>query len=389
MRVLVTDGQLRSALVAVRSLARAGHRVAVAESTWCTTGFFSRHPYRRAVYPSPAADPEAFAGWVAGFCRREGIDVVLPIDDATTGALAGRGLPCASLLPRAQAFGVFRDKRATVAAAEATGIPVPATVDDPADADGIGYPLVVKPRWSSGGRGLRRVDRPQDLAAVVRQATAACGPVMLQRWVPPGRQYDVGLLYDRQGRQAAGFVQLELRHYPIEGGPSTLQESVHRPDLLALAARLVETVGWVGPVEVEFRCDEQTGTPWLMEVNPRLWASLGLAVRAGVDFPALAVRLAAGAAAATAPDYAAGLRCRWLLPGDILHYLANPQRSSMQPPFWSTYDGRTTDDILSWEDPGPALGVGIAALRYLALPQLRRSVLRPPSTPAGPGVVRR
>jgi predicted ATP-grasp superfamily ATP-dependent carboligase len=68
---------------------------------------------------------------------------------------------------------------------------------------------------------------------------------------------------------------------------------------------------------VEFRVLPD-GTPIFMEVNGRFWASLALAIHAGMDFPALLARLAEDGNPNAPLTYRSGVRCRWLL-GDFRH----------------------------------------------------------------------
>jgi hypothetical protein len=63
-------------------------------------------------------------------------------------------------------------------------------------------------------------------------------------------------------------------------------------------------------------------------------------------------------------EYPLGLYSRWLWPGDILHFLANPERFHLQPSFFKFRDPKLTYDI-SWNDPGPILGIVIEGLRKL------------------------
>src|SRR5262249_57229778 len=85
------------------------------------------------------------------------------------------------------------------------------------------------------------------------------------------------------------------------------------------AARLVDAMELEGYAEIEFRRDA-AGRAALMEVNPRLSASVEIAVRAGVDFPLLLHRWASGASLAASNGYRVGLRMRWL--GGDLRLLA-------------------------------------------------------------------
>ena len=67
---------------------------------------------------------------------------------------------------------------------------------------------------------------------------------------------------------------------------SVYRESVAAdPDLVRRSRALLDAFGWCGVAMVEYKLDERTGTPYLMEVNGRFWGSLQLAIDAGVDFP--------------------------------------------------------------------------------------------------------
>src|SRR2546430_8599658 len=85
----------------------------------------------------------------------------------------------------------------------------------------------------------------------------------------------------------------------------------------ALPIWILDHVGWHGAAMVEFKV-RADGRPYLMEINPRFWGSLQLAIDAGVDFPWLAYQLAAGLTPDSVEGYRIGVRNRWLL-GDLDH----------------------------------------------------------------------
>ena len=64
-----------------------------------------------------------------------------------------------------------------------------------------------------------------------------------------------------------------------------------------------------------------SGKPKLLEINPRFWGSLELAIRSGVDFPLLYAKAAMGEKLVPVHDYRAGVVCRWMFPGEILRYM--------------------------------------------------------------------
>jgi predicted ATP-grasp superfamily ATP-dependent carboligase len=208
--------------------------------------------------------------------------------------------------------------------------------------------------------------------AAAGAAIGAGGAVILQQWVTGAREA-VSLIY-AGGRVRARFAQVAERMFPSLGGSSVLRESIAPPpELLDAAERLVGAVGLEGYSEVEFRRDS-SGCPHLMEINPRLSASVEVAVRAGVDFPALLYAWATGEEVPDANWYRRGLRMRWL-GGDLRwlrETLLRPGRPELVPAgravaiFARDFLRPAAYDYVSLSDPRPVLlataGFGLRAI---------------------------
>ncbi len=362
VRVLLTDGLQRKTLVAARSLGRAGYEPWVADDTTFSLARWSRYAARALRSPSPGN--AAFGDWLLAVAAE--VDLVLPMDDLSTQAAiaCGDALSAKSLLPTAEQFEIGRDKWRTMQLAARAGVPHPESVpvgtkDEMVDARAaLGENLVLRPRVGSGGRGVRY------LAPHPRTLPADLAGHLVQRRLPRGRKFDVGLLYARNGSLRATFCQEELRWFPAEQGASTLQRSVARDDLVGLSRQLLQPIGWRGLVEVEW-LEAPDGTPYLMEINPRPWASLGLAVAAGVDFPRLWAELALGRNASGPAAYDTALLCRWSLPSDLLHLLRHPLRGLAKGAPRRLPGERVVDDIVDPGDLGPVGGFLLAVLGHL------------------------
>ncbi|MGZ4416795.1 MAG: ATP-grasp domain-containing protein [Gaiellaceae bacterium] len=140
------------------------------------------------------------------------------------------------------------------------------------------------------------------------------------------------------------------------------------PELVEPAQRLVQAARLEGVSEIEFRRDA-SGRLLLMEINPRLPATVELAVRAGVDFPLLVYRWALGRSLPPASPYRTGLRLRWL--GGDLRWLIETMRAQGQPGIMPLSEASRTFlgdflrpsayDYLHWNDLRPA-AVAISTL---------------------------
>lgn len=377
--VFITDGQLRKSLSATRSLGKKGIEVWVGEKTIFSPATFSKYCSRAVRYPDPGKYPEQFYQWLLDFLQTHSIDILFPMDDEILQIVMNHRNElekyCRLPLPPLESYQIASDKYETMKLAQRTGVPCPATVVPPLiehieqSVSGLSFPLVIKPKKSSGSRGVRIVNNLEELRLKYEEVHRQYPYPLIQEFIPTGDRFDVCLLYDKNNQIVARFVQKELRHFPVETGPSTAQESVRSPELLNLGLQLMKPLPWQGVVEIEFMIDPRDGIPKLMEINPRFWNSLELAVQAGVDFPYLLYQIAGGEDVEPVEDYPSGKRCRSLLPGDILHFLFNKNRFRLEPPFFSGKVRGGEDDILSINDPWPTLGFLLAVLRYIFSPQ--------------------
>jgi predicted ATP-grasp superfamily ATP-dependent carboligase len=299
-RILVTDAGLGSAVSIIRSLARRGHHVVAAGSEPRCAGFFSRATAETLVYPSPRLDPEAAVDALFRASAERAIDLIVPVTDELILPLAaarrrfeGR---CVLALAPDRPLAVARDKDATLELAERLGIPVPrgvvvrSALEARQHAARIGWPLVLKPQASRvrGREGIAAltVAYAGGFARLQERMSAFEGvcPVLLQEYYR-GEAHGVELLL-HEGRPLAAFQHRRLREVPVTGGASSFRESVPLdPVLYDYAVLLLGELRWTGLAMVEFKVG--AAGPKLMEINGRVWGSLPLAVKAGMDFPGL------------------------------------------------------------------------------------------------------
>src|SRR5205823_7433129 len=201
-------------------------------------------------------------------------------------------------------------------------------------------------------------------AAELRDAVEAVtcfGEVALVQQLLTGRREAVSFLYAK-GEVYARFAQWAKRTSPPLGGQSVLRKSIAIPsDIGRYAESLVRHIDLEGYCEVEFRRDS-AGKPYLMEINPRLSASVEIAVRSGVDFPYLLYQWANEEAIDTVESYRIGNWMRYLK-GDIMTTIEALQergRPGVTPPvqailgFWLSFFQPMGYDYLDWRDLGPA-----------------------------------
>jgi len=380
MRVLLTDGEQRSTLAAVRALGAAGIDVYVAETASHSLASRSRYCKGTLTYPSPYAEAGSFARAIDDAATRLGVDVIIPMTDITSAILAEQR---DNLTTRAQVavmdaetFWRASDKNSLHRLAQQVGVPTPTLhyIEHARDVDGldvVAFPCVVKPSRSR----LHTIDgwiktsvevvaSRDELRELFRTKRELQHPAMIQRYVE-GDGIGVFALCDH-GEPRALFAHRRLREKPPWGGVSVLREAVPVDPIVAdLAVRLLRELRWHGVAMVEFRRERSTGVPFLMEINGRFWGSLQLSIDAGLNFPLHLVRLLTGDTVPVDLGYRAGVRSRWLL-GDLDHVLMRissrnstpvdaPSLGALLLDFCNFFRSNTRLEVESLRDPRPSL----------------------------------
>lgn len=360
MRVLIVeDGRQRGALAAVRSLGRAGHHVAVAApktplsgwSRWCND-----------VQRIPDASDARCIGRITRIVRQERYDVVFPVGDAECLMLAASRDHLGAAVGVADHNSVRRalDKVELGVVAERLGIRTPQVLEEipsPLPAAGV----VVKERLhGQENQGGRAPHSAPVLAVTTKEAIAAAAAIEGGGGTPLFQEAVAGDLIayvacrTKDGHIVGEMQQRALHTFPPQAGVSVRAVSTPvDPALRDACARLLDELGLWGVAEIQFIAPA-TGTPALIDVNPRFYGSMALAIRAGVDFPVLLTAIATG----IEPQARAGrvgARYQWL-EGDLRRALVE-RRGGLSRDIWSclTFAPRAAHSIFTLKDVNPAL----------------------------------
>jgi predicted ATP-grasp superfamily ATP-dependent carboligase len=386
-RVIVTDATRGSAVAIIRSLGRRGAHVIAADSDRRSPGFFSRFAAERLLYPTPDANPDAVVETLHRAAVEREVDLIVPVTDDVIVPLADararfEGI-CALAIAPTDALAASRDKLATLELARSLGVPTPRTAlvtsgaEARHEATSLGWPVVLKPQASRvygadqatiETMNVTYADGPEMLDERMARFEGRCA-VLLQEYCT-GEGYGVELLVER-GRPIAAFQHHRLREVPTTGGASSYRESVALdPVLYAYSVQMLEALEWTGLAMVEFKTGPKGAM--LMEINGRVWGSLPLAIRSGVDFPAGLLDLYLGGRSGhrnggpTNNGYRVGTRARnlelemlWI--GSVLRgrprhpFLAHPPRRAAIRAIGQLVSGPGGFDMGDREDRRPAL----------------------------------
>lgn len=383
MTAIVTDARYRMSLAVIRSLGRAGIDVIAQEErgigTLAALGFQSRYSRQHWLTASPRLDPGAFVDDLV--TRAKGGEVLLPMSLAAILAVAERiGCVRAKLkvaLPPLAIINTANDKARLIELADGAGVPTPRTVvlppgADPAAVTGqLTFPVVIKYREGEKlGLGPDKryaiVRDRERFAETYRSMAARQESPLIQEYVA-GDGWGMSAVMNADSEPVAVFCHHRLREYPVSGGPSCFAESRYDEQLVEYGVRLLKALRWQGVAMVEFKREFTTGRFKLMEINPRFWGSLPLAIAAGVDVPTVLYRVAAGEPVEPVLRHPTGVKMRYLFQ-DLLSVPGYLRRSDNRGAFLRGFvrdllDPRVSDGVFKLADPLPGIVYTMRALR--------------------------
>jgi len=219
----------------------------------------------------------------------------------------------------ADAIGLAEDRRRFHEFATALGIPQPpgGTADSSSEAlaiaQEIGYPVLVRPSFVLGGRGMEIAYGPEDLARYFGSALeAGTGRVLIDKYLR-GREVEVDAVSDGRDTLVAGIME-HVERAGVHSGdsfavyPASQLQPAERDEIVSLTRRIAEALPVKGLLNIQFIVETGAGAPaersdrdvgpahvWVLEVNPRASRTVPFLTKvSGVPLVRLAVAIALG-----------------------------------------------------------------------------------------------
>ena len=321
MHLLVTNPHAPQAYAVIRALRpHASRIVATIEGDGLMArlshGAYSRLVDARYRVPAPIEDwrqgrmnrenspaEAAYIEDISRICERERIDMIYPSWDPYVYVLAKNQARLAAMgvtvpIPDFDTVLTSLDKYRTVQAGQAVGFPCPDTVlyESPDQFDEVtrrlGFPIVIKPRFTSGGHGMAIVRDRAALESALPPIVERYGAPMLQEYIPGGDRDSIQVVIDRDGEGLFAFHKTRRRTLRRTARFGTVSESASPDARLLDSLALLKRVGWWGAMGIETIHDPRDGRDKLMEINPRFPRQLWNRTALGINEPLMCVRLA-------------------------------------------------------------------------------------------------
>lgn len=303
--VLLVDDGYYGSLAAVRALRAAGYAPWLAVTEPGTYAARSRAVAGTVSVPNPSFDGKGFVRELAAAAARLSIAAVLPSGETHFLALADRYANFAGIAlgaPSRESGARATDKALLSKLAAAAGLQTPPTAKavrgDGKTVSVFGFPAIVKPLRSK----IRNPDGTVSAwsacyASTERAAEEALGAFpgregLIQPYIPGQLVSVSGVSWE--GELVCALHQASPRIWPMPTGVSAYAETIP-PDAERErgVGRLLRAIGWSGLFQAQFIRDPR-GVHYLIDLNPRIYGSLALAVAAGLNLPGIWVDLLLG-----------------------------------------------------------------------------------------------
>jgi 3-methylcrotonyl-CoA carboxylase alpha subunit len=248
------------------------------------------------IGPSPARDSYLVGERIIAAARQTGAEAIHPgygfLSENAAFAAAVQDAGLIWVGPNPSSITAMGLKDAAKALMQQAGVPTtPGYLGEDqspdrlrAEADAIGYPVLIKAVAGGGGKGMRKVDAAADFADALlscqREAAASFGndQVLLEKWITNPRHIEVQVFGDSHGNVVHLFERdcsLQRRHQKvIEEAPAPGMDAATRAAVCQAAVDAAKAVAYVGAGTIEFIADGSQGLRadriWFMEMNTRL-----------------------------------------------------------------------------------------------------------------------
>ena len=365
-KILILDGNSSQCLPVIRSLYRKGNWIALVCPGVFSSGYFSRYVHKRLVWPRITGNEEEFYKIFLSHIKSVKYDLVLGLSDVSTEMLACHKNEIEkfvkTVVPDYEIFSIAANKYLTMQLCMEKEIPCPVTINgDEADNEllksALNFPVVVKPKKGVGAIGFNILSDPESLINRLPALRNDYGGLLIQEYIPNQKQYTAEVFCNSNSKMEACIISEKARFFPLTGGTSSCNVIIQSPEMELIAEKLLKELKWTGAANIDFILDPRDNTPKVIEINPRIGATVKIAFESGIDFSKMLVNLANDEKNEQPEVYESGLVMRNLFL-DLLWFIFSPYQEKKQamPSFSKFYGKNIRYQAFCIDDPLPIIG---------------------------------
>jgi predicted ATP-grasp superfamily ATP-dependent carboligase len=334
MKILVLDGGNANTLAITRHLGK--HKdleLHVVGYNKLAQACYSKYVSKKLIFPSVKNKPKEFYSALITQLKKEKYDLLMPVGFLSFEICMHNKEEIRKhthvTLTTDESFALASNKLTTYRFAQENGIACPKTYFLKSKEEIINlevpFPIVIKAPFEMG---KNVVEYAHSQSEMIEKFNKLCTQYNFQAPnLPVVQQFITGdgygfFAYYENGKCIKQFMHKRIREYPVSGGASVCAESFYDKKLEENGKKMLDLVRWNGVAMVEFK-KHSDGEYKLMEINPKFWGSLELALVAGVNFPYSLVQQQRGEKITESEKYKQ-VRFQWLLNGELFHFFERP-----------------------------------------------------------------
>lgn len=379
-KILIIDAGSRQSLPLIYGFHNMGCKVGVYYSSKLDVGYVYRYTDEKYSGIVDMTDEEKTYRSMLSVVSQNSFDLVIPTSDFFATILSKHKDEFSKYaniyVNNWEIYSRAIDKLQTMRACMDNQIPCPKTslinqIDD-FDDDEWNYPIVVKPRTSFGAKGFGTANNYEELVKRFNLTEKKFGPSLVQEYIPQtDKQYQVEMLIDNTGKCKMFILMDKVRWYPVNGGSSTMNVTIHDDTIKANCIKLLTALKWRGYASLDIIKDPRDGVCKIMEINPRINGTAKICFASGINLSRIILQDAFDEFVDPQLDYPDGVGLRYFHM-DVLWFLKSDRRFSTIPSWFSMKN--TVDEIFEWKDLKPAFAYSIVAVKKLFLDNKTRNV---------------
>ena len=265
-----------------------------------------------------------------------------------------------------EVFEAAFDKSNVMRVCMENGIPCPRTLFNAAGMDDvingqIVFPVIVKPRRLYGARGFHILRTKEEFADYIKEKGIDIRDYVVQEFIPEGSKVGgANIFVDRTGEIKSSYLYVCEHLYPENGGTSTLNAILVRPDILENCEKLVRTMNLRGLVGVDLMIDSRDNAGKVIEINVRPVHGISIGFECGVNHARQLLEDEFGPQV-TPMSITRTDTCMRIGQTDMLWFIKSPDRFRKSPRKLGYK--RVREQMFFWDDPLPWFAFLLSGLK--------------------------
>lgn len=384
--VLLLDGHTVQCISVAKSLKELSN---VHLTVFCelkiSYGYTSRYPDQKLICPTIKNDNSKYLKFLISFLKNNQQDVIIPLFNDSAELLSKNkteiersGVKVA--IPSFDLFVKAHNKEMLMELCKENGLPHPRTaglskMNIEKAAEYVGFPSLIKPNFSSGALGIKYVNNLNELKNKYKTIEKEFGDSTLQEYVNhSGVYYNVMLFRYENGDYSHSVAIKIIRYFPVKGGTGSYCIVIENQELVDICKKTLDCMNWHGFADFDIIQDINKNGFKIIEINPRIPASIHAAYISNINFPEIILRDCLGLSKPV-NIFKAGRKLRYLSM-DVLWFIFSNERFKAKPSWFKFFEKDLHFQEGSISDPIPIFAGIIMGIKKYMNPEFCNRKLR-------------